>query len=96
MFSFTFSNVQKILENEEMGDRTPSEFLKHLRNQLKTFVPDDILKQIWMKKLPSRLQRNFVRVERDFIRLNKKVNNNLSLDEISHIMDKLSTITRNL
>jgi len=38
--------VRQLLSHEEMGDRKPSEFLRHLKS-LAPDVPDDFLRTIW-------------------------------------------------
>ncbi|XP_076764862.1 uncharacterized protein LOC143431809 [Xylocopa sonorina] len=46
-----------LLESEEMGDRRPSQFLRHLRNLAGTTVSDSVLKTLWMGQLPASLQQ---------------------------------------
>jgi hypothetical protein len=41
--------------HEEMGDRKPSQFLRHLKS-LAPDVPDDFLRSIWSSRLPSHIQ----------------------------------------
>ena len=36
--------IQQLLEREEMGDRTPSQFLRHMRTSASESVTDDFLK----------------------------------------------------
>ncbi|KAJ8914237.1 hypothetical protein NQ315_003602 [Exocentrus adspersus] len=45
--------VRKLLESEELGDRTPSQFLRQLRNLAGNNVPDDFIKTLWMNRLPA-------------------------------------------
>jgi len=47
--------VRQLLTHEEMGDRKPSQFLRHLKN-LAPDVPDDFLRSIWSSRLPSHIQ----------------------------------------
>jgi hypothetical protein len=47
--------LKRLLESEEMGDRTPSQFLRHLRT-LGGTAPDDILRSLWMSRLPQTAQ----------------------------------------
>lgn len=47
--------VRQLLTHEEMGDRKPSQFLRHLKS-LAPDVPDDFLRSIWASRLPSHLQ----------------------------------------
>jgi len=43
--------VRQLLSHEEMGDRKPSQFLRHIKS-LATGVPDDFLSTIWASRLP--------------------------------------------
>lgn len=47
--------VKKLISEEEMGDRKPSQYLRHLRSLAgsSTAVSDKLLKQIWLQRLPS-------------------------------------------
>lgn len=47
--------LRQFLTHEEMGDRKPSQFLRHLRS-LATDVPDDLLRSTWSSRLPTHLQ----------------------------------------
>ncbi|KAJ8964142.1 hypothetical protein NQ317_012115 [Molorchus minor] len=49
--------VRKLLESEELGDRTPSQFLQHLRQLAGKNVPDEFIKTPWMNRLPTSTQR---------------------------------------
>lgn len=46
--------VQQLIKDEEMGDRTPSQFLRFLRSLAgsSAAVSDSLLKQIWLQRLP--------------------------------------------
>lgn len=48
--------VKQLLTHEELGDRTPSQFLRHLRHLAGPEVPDDFLRTIWMSRLPNTTQ----------------------------------------
>lgn len=55
----TASNEKKIkqlLMHEELGDRKPSQFLRHLKSLAGVDVPDDFLKTIWISRLPHGVQ----------------------------------------
>ncbi|XP_052121459.1 uncharacterized protein LOC127749042 [Frankliniella occidentalis] len=47
--------VRKLILEEEMGDRKPSQFLRHLRSLAgsSAAVSDALLSQIWLQRLPS-------------------------------------------
>jgi hypothetical protein len=47
--------VRQLLTHEEMGDRKPSQFLRHLKS-LAPEVPDDFLRSIWSSRLPPHIQ----------------------------------------
>ena len=46
---------RQLLSDEEMGDRKPSQFLRHLKG-LATDVLDDFLRTIWASRLPPHVQ----------------------------------------
>lgn len=48
--------TKRLLEHEEIGDRTPSQFLRHLRNLAGTSIPDNFLRTLWTNRLPSSMQ----------------------------------------
>ncbi|XP_018340149.1 PREDICTED: uncharacterized protein LOC108747265 [Trachymyrmex septentrionalis] len=47
---------RQLLEQEEMGDRKPSQFLRHLRGLAGTAVPDELLKTIWLERIPASIR----------------------------------------
>uniref|UniRef100_A0A2A4J8M7 DUF7041 domain-containing protein n=1 Tax=Heliothis virescens TaxID=7102 RepID=A0A2A4J8M7_HELVI len=55
----TASNEKKItqlLMHEELGDRKPSQFFRHLKSLAGSNVPDDFLRTIWVSRLPHGIQ----------------------------------------
>lgn len=48
--------VQQVLNHEELGDRKPSQFLRHLQNLAGPGLPEDFLRSIWINRLPQRTQ----------------------------------------
>jgi hypothetical protein len=44
------------LERVEIGDRKPSQFLRHLQNLADSSVPETLLKTLWMGRLPKSIQ----------------------------------------
>ncbi|XP_028165559.1 uncharacterized protein LOC114361304 [Ostrinia furnacalis] len=55
----TASNEKKLKQlmmHEELGDRKPSQFLRHLKSLAGVDVPDDFLKTIWISRLPHGVQ----------------------------------------
>jgi hypothetical protein len=47
--------IRQLLTLEEMGDRKPSQFLRHLRG-LGPDVPEEFLRTIWSNRLPPNIQ----------------------------------------
>ena len=47
------NKMQQLLEREEMGDRTPSQFLRGMRTLASESVTDDFLKTMWLDQLPQ-------------------------------------------
>ncbi|KOC59093.1 hypothetical protein WH47_10919 [Habropoda laboriosa] len=45
--------IRQLLEQEEMGDRTPSQFLRQMRNLAGRTVSDDFLRTSWSGRLPE-------------------------------------------
>ncbi|CAG4937253.1 unnamed protein product [Parnassius apollo] len=48
--------VRQLLAHEELGDRKPSQFLRHLRNLAGNDVPDEFLRSLWTNRLPNHIQ----------------------------------------
>ncbi|KAL7292017.1 hypothetical protein TKK_0014301 [Trichogramma kaykai] len=49
--------VRNLLSDEELGDRKPSQFLRHLRSLAGiTPVNDNLLRQLWLRRLPPNIQ----------------------------------------
>lgn len=50
--------IRQLLSDEELGDRRPSAFLRHLRSLAGSDMGDDsILRELWMRRLPREVQR---------------------------------------
>lgn len=47
--------VRRLLEHEEIGDRTPSQFLRHLQNLAGNSVTDNFLRTLWLGRLPANM-----------------------------------------
>ena len=45
--------TRRLLEHEEIGDRKPSQFLRHLRGLAGNVIPDDVLRPLWLARLPA-------------------------------------------
>lgn len=48
--------IKQLLMHEELGDRKPSQFLRHLKGLAGVEIPDDFLKTIWTSRLPHGVQ----------------------------------------
>ncbi|XP_075991234.1 uncharacterized protein LOC142986597 [Anticarsia gemmatalis] len=49
--------VRKLLSDEELGDRKPTQFLRHLRSLARDSLSDQgILRQLWLQRLPQSIQ----------------------------------------
>ncbi|XP_025267510.1 uncharacterized protein LOC112639004 [Camponotus floridanus] len=48
--------TRQLLEHEELGDRKPSQFLRHLRTLAGSNVPEQLLRTLWIGRLPSQMQ----------------------------------------
>lgn len=48
--------IHQLLTNEELGDRKPSQFLRHLRSLAGSGVPEDFMRSIWTSRLPTATQ----------------------------------------
>lgn len=73
--------IRKLMEREEMGDRKPSSFLRHLRSLSTDGVPDKLLKSIWISRLPQQMQSILVTQPK------------ASLEELGDLADKLHEIS---
>lgn len=69
--------LKQLLEHEEIGDRTPSQFLRHLRNLAGNTVQDEFLRTLWLNRLPNTMQA-ILATQAD-----------LSLTKIADIADKI-------
>ncbi|VVD02183.1 unnamed protein product, partial [Leptidea sinapis] len=50
--------TRQLLSEEQLGDRKPSAFLRHLRSLAGTSVSDQgILRELWMRRLPLKVQK---------------------------------------
>lgn len=48
--------ISQLLSHEELGDRKPSQFLRHLKNMAAGGVTDEFLRSMWMSRLPPHAQ----------------------------------------
>jgi len=48
--------IKQLLEHEELGDRKPSQFLRHLSTLAGSTVSGELLRTLWLGRLPSSMQ----------------------------------------
>ncbi|KYN30346.1 hypothetical protein ALC57_00192, partial [Trachymyrmex cornetzi] len=48
--------IRQLLETEEMGDRKPSQFLRHLATLAGTTISEKLLRTLWLGRLPAQTQ----------------------------------------
>ncbi|XP_046608767.1 uncharacterized protein LOC124299552 [Neodiprion virginianus] len=48
--------TRRLLEHEEMGDRKPSQFLRHRQALAGVVVPESLVRSLWLGRLPSSMQ----------------------------------------
>lgn len=51
------TRVRRLLEDQEMGDRTPSQFYKDLKKLTATSISHDFVLTLWKNRLPVNMQR---------------------------------------
>ena len=53
---FSSTRIRKLLEGEEIGDRTPTQFLRHLKTLAGSDINEDSLRNLWLNRLPVSVQ----------------------------------------
>lgn len=48
--------TKRLLEHEELGDRKPSQFLRHLQNLAGDVAPESLVRSLWLSRLPAVVQ----------------------------------------
>ncbi|CAB0033516.1 unnamed protein product [Trichogramma brassicae] len=73
--------VRQLISEEELGDRKPSQFLRHLRSLAgATIVQDNLMRQLWLHRLPSSV-RAILATQTD-----------AALDKLAELADKIIEI----
>lgn len=72
--------VKQLLTHEELGDRKPSQFLRHLSQLAGPGVPEEFIRTIWTSRLPSSTQ--------SIIAAQTKSN----LDEVAELADRIHDV----
>lgn len=70
----------QLLNNEELGDRKPSQFLRHLRSLVGNDVADDFLRSMWISRLPGYVQAIIT------------TQDSSKLDDVAQLADKIMEI----
>lgn len=73
------ARLKQLIEREELGDRTPSQFLRHLK-RLDSGLPDPVLQTFWLTKLPDDTQKILGAVKEP------------TLDELSDAADRIHLV----
>ncbi|UYV71442.1 transposition [Cordylochernes scorpioides] len=78
-----FKKLQQLLTQEELGDRLPSQLLRHLRQLIgeSKAVSDTTLKMLWMHRLPKNIQIILTTQEQ------------ASLNSLADLADRVTEIT---
>lgn len=75
--------VRQIISEEELGERKPSQFLRHLRSLAgSSSLQDNLLRQLWLRRLPAQAQA-ILTTQLD-----------LSLDKLADLADKVVEVSR--
>lgn len=70
--------IRQVLTLEEMGDRKPSQYLRHLRNKVDSgIVPDNLLRTIWSDRLPPQVKAIIA------------TQSEMSLDAVAELADRI-------
>ncbi|XP_054287805.1 uncharacterized protein LOC129003534 [Macrosteles quadrilineatus] len=74
--------VRQLISDEDIGDRKPSQFLRHLRSLLgPAQLQDNILRALWLRRLPVNIQAILT------------AQNELPLDKLADIADKIIEVS---
>lgn len=69
--------TRQLLEREELGDRRPSQFLRHLRSLGGSTITDTLLRTLWEGRLPAQVQAVLA------------PQTDISLDKLAEVADKV-------
>ncbi|XP_058799032.1 uncharacterized protein LOC131668682 [Phymastichus coffea] len=74
--------VRQLISAEELGDRKPSQFLRHLQSFAgTTIVPDNLLRRLWLQRLPQNVQAIIA------------PQSELAIDKLSELADKIIEVS---
>lgn len=73
--------VRQLISAEELGDRKPSQFLRHLRSLAGSAqVQDNLLRTLWLQRLPQQIQAIL------------QIQSDLALDKLAELADKVAEV----
>ncbi|CAF4940687.1 unnamed protein product [Pieris macdunnoughi] len=72
--------IQQFMMNEELGDRKPSQFLRHLQHLAGPTMPDKFIRTFWSSRLPPNLQTIVVSQA------------NMELEDLADLADRIHDI----
>ncbi|XP_050353660.1 uncharacterized protein LOC126775638 [Nymphalis io] len=73
--------IKQLLMHEELGDRKPTQFLRHLQHLAGPTVPTDFIRTIWSSRLPTHLQTCIA-----------AQHTKMSLEDIAELADRINEI----
>lgn len=75
------AKIRQILEREQLGDRKPSQFLRHLRGLAGTSVPDSWIRTLWLDRLSTSIKAIL------------STQDDLDLIKLGELADKIADVT---
>ena len=76
--------ISQLLSHEELGDRRPSQFLRHLKSLAADSVTEEFLRSLWSSRLPQHVQAIIL------------TQASAKLDEVAELADKICEVTPTL
>lgn len=76
------SKTKKLIEDEAIGDQRPSQFMRRLRNLGGSSVTEDLIKTLWISRLPALVQAILA------------AHKNLNLDTLAELADSIFDSTK--
>lgn len=73
--------LKQLTMKEELGDRKPSQFLRHIRSLAGADYPDEFIRHLWTSRLPTLLQKIVA------------FQDNLPLETVAQMADKVHEVT---
>lgn len=73
--------IKQLLMHEELGDRKPTQFLRHLQHLAGVTVPTDFIRTIWASRLPTHLQTCIAAQE-----------SKMKLEDLAELADRINDI----